>query len=248
MKLRKTTMMIFLAAVLMIAGTSFGADVTTAIDVNSAYIWRGQTFNDGVVVQPSVDVAAGNFGFNVWGNLDADDYDDQVDSGEFSEIDLTLTYAIESGPVGLTAGYIEYLFPTTEMGGGEGTRELFLDASMEPADGLSLGITAYYDVDEVEEYYLNPYIGYSIALEDGLGIDLGASVGYVGDDFSADGDAGFNEYNLTLGLGYDINDMTSVSATLGYTDAIDDDVLPDVDDDGLQDVNFYGGVGIAFAF
>ncbi len=128
MKLRKAMMMIFLAAVLMSAGNAFGADVTAAVDVNSAYVWRGITFNDGVVVQPSVDVAAGNFGFNVWGNLDVDDYDDTLDSGEFSEIDLTMTYAFEAGPVGLTAGYIEYLFPTTDVGGAEGTREIFLDA------------------------------------------------------------------------------------------------------------------------
>jgi len=50
------------------------ADVTAAVDVNSAYVWRGQTFNDGMVAQPSVDVASGGFGFNVWGNIDIDDY------------------------------------------------------------------------------------------------------------------------------------------------------------------------------
>ncbi len=235
-------MMIFVAAVLMSAGTAFGADVTTAIDVNSAYVWRGITFNDGVVVQPSVDVAAGNFGLNVWGNLDMDDYDDSLDSGEFSEIDLTLTYAIEAGPVGLTAGYIEYLFPTTDVGGAEGTREIFLDACVEPADGISTGITGYYDIDEVEDYYLNAYAGYGMSLDSGLGIDFGASVGYAGEDSAPGGESGFQEYTLTMGLGYEINDMISVSATLGYTDAIDDDVLPE------QDVDIFGGAGIAVAF
>ena len=125
MQFLKTMMMVLLTAVLMVAGTAFGADVTTAIDVNSAYLWRGITFNDGIVVQPSVNGAAGNFGLNVWGNLYADDYDDTLDSIEFSEVNLTLTYAIAAGPVGLTAGYIEYLFPTTEAGGAEGTREIF---------------------------------------------------------------------------------------------------------------------------
>lgn len=242
MKLRKIVMMIFLAAVLMSAGTAFGADVTAAVDVNSAYVWRGITFNDGMVVQPSVDVAAGNFGFNVWGNIDADDYNDTLDSGEFSEVDLTLTYAIEAGPVGLTAGYIEYLFPTTEVGGAEGTREIFLDASIEPADGISTGITGYYDIDEVEDYYLNAYLGYGMSLDSGLGIDLGAAVGYAGDDAAPGGESGFQEYTLTVGLSYAINDMVSVSGTLGYTDAVDDDVLPE------QDVDVFGGAGIAFAF
>jgi len=241
MKLRKAMMMIFLAAVLMTTGTAFGADVTAAIDVNSAYVWRGMTFNDGVVVQPSLDVAKGGFGLNVWGNLDVDDYDDTLDTGEFSEIDLTMTYAHEFGPVGMTGGYIEYLFPTTDKGGAEGTREIFLDAALEPMESFSVGVTTYYDIDEVEDYYVNVYVGYGFALDCGLGIDLGASAGYVGDDISADGDAGFNEYNVTMGLGYDINDMVSVSASLAYTDAIDDDVLK-------TDTNFYGGAGVAFAF
>ncbi len=242
MKLRKTMMLVFLAAMVMSAGSAFGADVTTAIDVNSAYVWRGITFNDGMVVQPSVDVVAGNFGLNVWGNLDADDYGDTLDSGEFSEIDLTLTYAVAAGPVGLTLGYIEYLFPTTDVGGGLGTREIFLDASLEPADGVSTGITGYYDIDEVEDYYLNVYMGYGMAMDSGLSIDFGASAGYAGDDVSADGEAGFHEYTLTVGAGYEINEMVSVSATLGYTDAIDDDVLPE------QDTDVFGGAGIAFAF
>ena len=201
MKFGKAIMGLILAAMVMSAGTAFGADVTAAVDVSSAYVWRGITFNDGVVVQPSVDVAAGNFGFNVWGNLDVDDYDDTLDSGEFSEIDLTLTYAIEAGPVGLTAGYIEYLFPTTEVGGAEGTREVFLDVSLEPADGISTGITGYYDFDEVEDYYLNAYIGYGMSLDSGLGIDLGASAGYAGEDAAAGGESGFHEYTITLGLG-----------------------------------------------
>ena len=56
MKYRTKMAIMFFTAILMSAGSAFGADVTTAIDVNSAYVWRGITFNDGVVVQPSVDV------------------------------------------------------------------------------------------------------------------------------------------------------------------------------------------------
>jgi len=241
MKLAKKMMMFYLTAILMSTGSAFAADVTTAIDVNSAYVWRGQTFNDGVVIQPSLDVAQGGFGLNVWGNLDVGDYDNTLDNGEFSEIDLTMTYAVEAGPVGLTGGIIQYLFPTTDMGGAEGTREIFFDAVMEPLDSFTVGVTGYYDCDAVNSGYGNLYVGYGIAMDCGLGIDLGASAGYVGGRMSADGDAGFNEYNLTLGLGYDINDMISVSASMAYTDAIDDDVLD-------TDTNFYGGAGVAIAF
>jgi len=37
------------------------ADVTAAIDFNSAYVFRGKTLNDGWVVQPSVDITKGGF-------------------------------------------------------------------------------------------------------------------------------------------------------------------------------------------
>jgi len=245
MKAIKTTVFLFLAGLLMVSGTAIAADVTTAVDVNSAYVWRGITFNDGVVVQPSVNIASGGFGLNVWGNLDVDDYDNTLDSGEFSEVDLTMSYSVEAGPVGLTAGYIEYLFPTTEAGGAEGTREVYLDAKVKPAGGFSIGATSYYDFDEVDDYYLNPYLGYGVKMDSGLGVDLRAGAGYAGEDFAkayGGAESGFFDYNLSMKLSYSINDNVSVSGTLAYADAIDNDVLPE------QDVNLYGGAGVAVTF
>ena len=246
MKTLKLAGCLFLAGILMVSGTVFAAEVTTAVDVNSAYVWRGITFNDGVVVQPSVNVAAENgFNLNVWGNLDVDDYDDALDSGEFSEVDLTMSYTHQAGPVALTAGYIEYLFPTTGAGGVEGTREVYLDASVAPADGFSVGLTSYYDFDEVDDFYLNPYLGYGMELMPKLSMSLRAGAGYAGEDFAAaygGKDSGFFEYTLSAGLTYAVMDNVSVSGRVAYTDSIDDDVLVE------QDTNFYGGVGVAVTF
>lgn len=234
-----------LAGILLAGGMALAADVTTSADVNSAYVWRGITFNDGVVVQPSVNVAAGGFGLNVWGNVDVEDYDDTLDAGEFSEVDITMSYSHTFGPLSLSAGYIEYLFPTTETGGAEGTRELYLDASVKPSDGLSLGTALYYDIDEVEDYYLNPYLGYGMEVGKGLNLSFRAGAGYAGKDFATlygGGDSGFFDYTLSMTLAYSIYDRVLLSGRLGYTDAIDDDVLPE------QDVNLYGGAGIAVTF
>ena len=248
MKASKLAVFIFFAGMWMVSGTAFGADVTTAVDVNSAYVWRGITFNDGMVVQPSVNVAAGNgFNLNVWGNLDVDDYNDSLDSGEFSEVDLTMSYTHQAGPVALTAGYIEYLFPTTETGGAEGTREVYLDASVAPAGGFSVGLTSYYDFDEVDDFYLNPYLGYGMELMPKLSMSLRAAAGYAGEDFAkaygGEG-SGFFDYTLSAGLTYTVMDNVSVTGRLAYTDAIDDDVLVEPP----QDVNFYGGIGAAVTF
>lgn len=229
--------------VMMTAGTAVAAEVTGGVDLYSAYVWRGITFNDGLVVQPSMDVTAGGFNFNVWGNFDIDDYDNSLDDGEFSEIDLALSYTVEAGPLSVTGGYIEYLFPTTDAGGAPGTREVFVDLSGEPADGFVLGATAYYDIDEVEDYYLTPYVGYSLAMNDEVSLDFGASCGYAGEDSALGGESGFHEYTVYLGAGYQM-EAVSFSALLGYTDTMDKDVLPEA----AADVNFFGGIGMAYSF
>ena len=95
-------------------------DVTAEMDFNSAYVFRGKTLNDGWVVQPSVDITKGGFDLNVWGNYDIDDYNDTLDSGEFSQIKLKAFYGRTLDWVDLGVGYIEYLFPTTDAGGAPG--------------------------------------------------------------------------------------------------------------------------------
>ena len=223
------------------AGNVFSADVTAAVDVNSAYVWRGITFNDGVVFQPSVDVTSGGFGFNVWGNLDADNYDNTLESGEFSEIDLTASYGFTVKSVSFTVGYIEYLFPA----GGSGTREVYGSIGIEPVKGLTTGVGVYWDFDEVEDYYMNLNLGYSRDISDKLSMNSKVSVGYAGENMSiAYGGTkdGFHDYNISAGLGYAATDALSLSGFIAYTDSFDDEVLPD------QDVNLYGGVGVSYSF
>src|SRR6056297_1659763 len=198
------------------------ADATAGADVVSAYVWRGITFNDGLVVQPYVDVAAGNgFAINVWGNYDIDDYDNTLDENEFSEVDLTLSYALPIEPVDITIGHIEYLFPT----GGSGTSEVFLSAYINPAGGLSAGIDAYYDYDEVEDYYLSASIAYDAELDSGLGLGASASAGYGGEDFTIGPDDGFHEYTLSMSASYPVTETIGLSAFVAYTDTFDEDVL-----------------------
>lgn len=229
-------------------GVSSAADVTAALDVNSAYVWRGMTFNDGAVLQPSLDVSTNGFGINVWGNLDMDDYDGALDSGEFSEIDLTLSYSWSMGSVDSTVGYIEYLFPTTDAGGAEGTREIYLSLGMGLPAGFSAALDLYYDIDEVEEFYGVLGLGYSYAINEKLGLDAGASIAWAGDEYCGDGDAGLYDYTLSLSLSYALTEAFSIGANLVYVDSLDDDNLVDIDDGGPLDVNTYFGVSLSYSF
>lgn len=219
------------------------AEVTAAMDVNSAYVWRGVTFNDGFVLQPSIDVNAGGFNLNVWGNFDLEDYN-TVESGEFSEVDLTASYTTTLGSVTLGGGVIEYLFPA----GGDSTTELFITAGMDLVFNLAISFDLYYDIDEVEDFYSVLGLSYSREVAENWNISSGVSVAFAGEDFAefyAGGtDSGFFNYLLSLGLAYSFTDSLEAGVNLYYSDSIDDDVLPD----DTVDTTFYGGISIAYSF
>jgi hypothetical protein len=242
--MKKSVLVVLAGLMMVLTGSGIGlktalaADATAGVDFASAYVWRGITFNDEMVAQPYLDVTSGGFGFNVWGNLDIGDYDDTLDSGEFSEVDLTLSYAFDLDPVDITLGYIEYLFPA----GAEGTREVFLGFSMDLAAGFSMGVTGFYDFDEVDDYYINASLGYAYDLGENLALGLEAGAGYAGDDASAGKDSGFHEYLLSADLAYGLTESVEVSAFIAWVDNFDDDVLPD------QDTDLFGGVGISVGF
>jgi hypothetical protein len=235
------------------------ASATAAVDINSAYVWRGQTFNDGIVLQPSIDVAADNgLGINVWGNYDVDDYDGTLDDNEFSEIDLTLSYGFTIGKLDIGVGAIEYLFPATDADGdGNGTgatatTELYVSVGMPIVGGLSASVDAYYDIDAYDELsYATFGLSYAYDITEKLNMEAGGSIAYAGEDFAqaARGDdGGLYNYTLSLSLGYTITDAWSVAANLTYVDALDDDNLKEVEDGGLLDTNTIIGVGVAYAF
>ncbi len=247
--MKRTTISTILILVLSIVGASgaTAADATFGGDFNSAYIWRGMTFNDGLVFQPSIDVSHKGFGINVWGNLDIGDYDNTLSAGDFSEIDMTLSYSFEIQKLSVSLGYIEYVFPA----GAPGTREVFASLGLDIFKGLTAGLNLYYDVEEIGDIYANATLGYSLPVGKKFTLDFQALAGYAGKDFAkafGGTDGGFNEYVFSVTGSYTIIENLSLSGYLNYTGAIDDDVLPDKNSGGLQDVDFFGGIGIYYSF
>ncbi len=232
-----------LVMVLGMATAGFCADATLNLDVNSAYVSRGYTYNDGLVLQPSLDVLKGGFDVNVWGNMDVSDYNDTLDSWQFSELDLAVYYSHSFDKLTLTGGIIEYFFPQTDVsGGGKNTEELYLGASLALVDGLSLGLIVYYDYDEYDETcYSNLGLTYSKSINPKLGVTAGVYAGYLDQDEQF-GESGFKDYKLSLKASYALTDTIGLGANINYTDAIDDDVLTFVD------VNTYGGVSVNCKF
>ena len=165
--------MISLVVLILLAlcGSAMAAEATAALDMNSAYVWRGITFNEGLVLQPSLDLTKGGLDINVWGNLDVDDYDNTLDSGEFSEVDLTASYGFTVQKLDIRVGLIQYLFPTTEKSGAPGTREIFVSLAYPIVGGFSAGADIYYDIDQYDGFaYTDLKLSYTYKVNDKLGM------------------------------------------------------------------------------
>lgn len=217
---------------------------SVGVDVNSAYVWRGVTRNDGAVIQPWLDLeVAEGFGVHVWGNLDLDDYDGAVEEGEFSEFDITLSYIVSAGRLEYGFGYVEYLFPhsmTNETEGG--TREVFGLVGVDLGHGFSAKAQVYYDFDEVEAFYGNLGLVYARELSDKVRSEVSGFVGYAGEDMAAGDDGGFHEYTFSGLLLCEAGESVTLEVGLSYTGSFDEDVLPE------QDVGLHGGLSLAYEF
>ena len=115
------------ATCLVASMPAVAADAAAGVDVASAYIFRGATVLDEVVVQPYLEGAFYGVTVGTWANFN-------TDSSQFDEIDYYASYELplgEAAPVGVTIGYTEYTYPTAvdELGAGlEADREASIGA------------------------------------------------------------------------------------------------------------------------
>jgi len=144
--------------------------------------------------------------------IDGDDYNDTLETGEFSEVDFTLSYGFDIKPVAVSIGYIEYLFPTS----GNNTREAFSTLGVDIYKGLYATVGFYYDFDEVDDFYAKAGLGYHLSVGKKFSLDFSALAGYVGDNASLAQQSGFHEYTLSAAGTYTITNAFSVSAKLNF--------------------------------
>jgi hypothetical protein len=229
-------------AALAVSSEAGASEATLATDVNSAYVWRGITFNDGPVLQPSIDVSGLKIGgrplgINVWANMDLGDFDGALKSGEFSEVDFTLTLGL---PAGFDAGVTEYLFPA----GAASTRELTVSWSKELPVTPSLAI--YYDFGTIDDYFATASLAREFTLNEKTKLGIEGLVGIAGDDFSrayGGQKGGLYHYSLSGRLSFNPTEKISLGASLSYSGSFDKtEGLPD------QPVNIHGGVSASLSF
>jgi hypothetical protein len=228
------------AVITMVLGTfsANAGDLTASagLDLNTAYIFRGETVNDDVNLNPTMGVDLGSgLSVGTWANFN-------TDSSDFDEVDLTAGYALpmgENAPVGVSLGYTEYLYPNKSGVNAEGAntgataadREVGIVAAysggtiLQPSLGVYLGIDG--DIDE--QVYLELTSGYTVALSEDLSLDLGATLGYIADGGLANGETGLSHLTLSAGTGVETGFGTA-NIGVSYIVETDDKVLT-VDED-----------------
>lgn len=220
---------VLLAAALLFAGaTSALAEIkvegSASVGVFSDYIWRGANFTGdaNMVVQPSVTVGTGGFSVNWWGNMNEN-------TGEMDEVDFTLDYSTELGPLAVSVGNILY-----NVDGASDTNEVYLAVAPTTLP-LDLKLTYFYDYDEFEVSYLILALGKSFDIADKTSLSLGAAAGYFDFDY-------LNNAELTASLSYAFNDQLSITPSVLYSTPISDEAKDALDDEVVA------GLTVALSF
>jgi len=220
---------VLLAAALLFTGaTSALAEIkvegSASVGVFSDYIWRGANFTGdaSMVVQPSVTVGTGGFSVNWWGNMNEN-------TGEMDEVDFTLDYSTELGPLAVSVGNILY-----NVDGASDTNEVYLAVAPTTLP-LDVKLTYFYDYDEFEVSYLTLALGKSFDIADKTSLSLGAAAGYFDFDY-------LNNAELTASLSYAFTDQLAITPSVLYSTPLSNEAKDALDDE------FVAGLTIALSF
>ena len=213
------------------------------VGLYNAYVWRGLQFNEEGVVQTSLDYSygtedLGSFGLKIWGNIDLDNEGD--DSGEFSEVDYTAYWVKSFDTLILGGGVIVYDFPSKKHV--SSTKEVYLSVGIDMV--LAPTVTAYYDFDSVEGFYLDFGVSQSIGF-----LDLAANIGWADDNmtdsyYDEDAESGFTNYSLSASIDFELCDSVTLTPSLAYYGLLEDAQ----EDLHLEDDEFILGLNLNITF
>ncbi len=235
------TMMVALAA-----GAAHAIDLSASVDFASAYVFRGVTLNNGLVMQPGAEISGfpidekyGSIAVGIWANYDIDDEDG--DGSDFSEVDYYIIYSLPVEALDIDLSYTEYTYPN---GGGSADREVGLSFGKElGTNGFYSSISFNYGVGGAieKDLYILGSLDYETDLSEKLSASAGITVGYL---ISSGGVNGFNDATASAGLSYALNNNWSLSGGLTYIAQLDEAVLSDA----AHDVSLLGTIGISCDF
>jgi hypothetical protein len=166
--------------------------LTTDAGAFNAYVWRGVTLTNQVVLQPdaylSIPAGGGSAVVGVWGTIEAGRYDDPANdlsegggtsSLNATEVNVWAEYGHSLGSkLNGTLGSLLYLYPNESGLTNDVNRTLEIYAKLQLVSPLSPKLSAWYDVDKVDGLYLEGSLSQTVAGIPGLPITLGALAGF----------------------------------------------------------------------
>lgn len=202
------------------------------------YVFRGVDLSDNKwVSQFGADLSYKGFTLSYWSNLltaDGTILGSNFESGDLSETDITLNYTYT--PIELLTFNVGNTFYSLENF--EDTNELYLKTTVNTLLSPTLGI--YWDWDQSKEtgLFYTFSVGHTFELMKGLGLNLGALVGYNQRNYSvSELYSNWNHYELSTGLDYTFTDYLKLSASYTYSNAISEKAR---DLGGISDESLYG--------
>jgi outer membrane scaffolding protein for murein synthesis (MipA/OmpV family) len=252
----------FMVAGVMGAQAASEPEVSVEVPLLSSYVFRGMVLNNDAVVQPQVTIEHYGVSFNIWGNYNLGSDVNRV-SGDFSEIDYTIGYAlpISIDDLAISVGLTHYSFPnvTDSITGNaaESTTEIFAKGTLTTFDDLAIpvipSLTNFGDVDEVNGTYFLFDVTVPYDISDTLSAECGVSAGYgntaYNDAYFGQGiDADWNDFNFKGALTYAVTEDLTASFNLTYT-ALNGGAIRDGANANYEAKDkIWGGLSIAYDF
>jgi len=179
--------------------------VTVDFPYASKYVFRGIEYAKDSI-QPSIEIATGNFYAGVWSNQ-------PVTNNTDNEFDFYAGYGIPMNDTWkLDVGATLYYYP-------EADTTSFIEKSFEgyvgltgTVSGFTPGIYAYYDFD-LKAFTLQGSVGYSIPLETaGSSLDFSVTLGNVSPDVGDD----YMYYGIGVNLPYKLTEKATFAVGAQY--------------------------------
>jgi hypothetical protein len=199
-------------------------------------------------------VAYNGLAVNLWGNLDTNYYnaDPTLETNDFNETDLTISYDGAAGKVLYGMGYIYYAMTTD-------TQEIYAKVGIDTL--LKPTLTVYRDIDHFAGWYIQAAITHSLPIAGRTTLDLGARAGYyisATDSFteanSTEKYSALHDGVLSAALTIPVGQYLTVSPQINWSFALSSKAKDKLKADNLaafgEDKNSFicGGIVTTFAF
>jgi uncharacterized protein (TIGR02001 family) len=226
--------------------------VSATVDYASKYIWRGYNITDAASLQPgvsaSVDALGGSFSAAWWAsmNLSGDE------ENEFIEHDWVASYGFDALGGSFETGIIYYYFPQVGSDGVDDTIDAYVTYSAGLGKTpLTFDFGAYYEFDESDGLYLNAGLSAEFEITKKWTLGLGANIGWADENYNeftwGTDEGALNDFNISVSISAPIDEKSSLSIGVNYTELLDSDIEDAVEDAGGQSdsVWFVAGIEIA---